>query len=403
MPRRNRVPTYRLHKPSRQAVVTLGGKDYYLGRHGSAVSRREYARLIGEWSAAGGQAPEPPGTPVTVSALVARYFRHAARYYEGSNEAANIMAACKPLRRLYGSTTAAEFGPRGLRAVQDAMIREGWTRAYVNRACSRIRRVFRWGVGQELVPAATWHALRAVDPLRKGRSAAKEAPPVLPVDPAAVEAVLPHLGRVVAAMVELQRLTGMRPGEVCILRPRDVDTSGAVWTYRPFHHKTEHHGRDRVVFIGPKGQDVLRRFLVRPPEAFCFSPAESEADRLAERHARRQTPESCGNRPGTNRKRQPRRKPGERYTPDTYRRRVWRGCDLAHPAPEGTAGEALARWRQAHRWNPHQLRHLAATELRRQFGLEVAQVVLGHARADVTQVYAERDEAKAREAMAKVG
>ena len=42
-------------------------------------------------------------------------------------------------------------------------------------------------------------------------------------------------------------------------------------------------------------------------------------------------------------------------------------------------------------WHPHQLRHLRATEVRKQFGLEAAQVTLGHTRADVTQVYAERN------------
>ena len=46
-----RVPQYRLHKPSRQAVVTLGGKDHYLGPYDSAKSKAEYQRLLGEWLA----------------------------------------------------------------------------------------------------------------------------------------------------------------------------------------------------------------------------------------------------------------------------------------------------------------------------------------------------------------
>jgi hypothetical protein len=48
-----RVPTYRHHKPTNQAVVTLNGKDHYLGRWNSKASRGEYDRLIGEWLAAG--------------------------------------------------------------------------------------------------------------------------------------------------------------------------------------------------------------------------------------------------------------------------------------------------------------------------------------------------------------
>ena len=54
-------------------------------------------------------------------------------------------------------------------------------------------------------------------------------------------------------------------------------------------------------------------------------------------------------------------------------------------------------------WHPNQLRHSKATEIRRQFGLEAAQVVLGHAKADVTQVYAERDSALAVEVMRRIG
>ena len=61
-------------------------------------------------------------------------------------------------------------------------------------------------------------------------------------------------------------------------------------------------------------------------------------------------------------------------------------------------------WQKAHRWHPHQLRHLAGTEIRRRFGLEAAQVVLGHTSAEITDaVYAERDLVKAMEVMKAVG
>jgi len=37
------------------------------------------------------------------------------------------------------------------------------------------------------------------------------------------------------------------------------------------------------------------------------------------------------------------------------------------------------------------LRHSRGTEVRKIYGIEAAQVVLGHARADVTEVYAEKN------------
>jgi site-specific recombinase XerC len=58
---------------------------------------------------------------------------------------------------------------------------------------------------------------------------------------------------------------------------------------------------------------------------------------------------------------------------------------------------------KAHRWHPNQLRHAYATQVRKDFGLEAAQVALGHSRADVTQVYAERDVGLAAAVAAKIG
>ena len=63
----------------------------------------------------------------------------------------------------------------------------------------------------------------------------------------------------------------------------------------------------------------------------------------------------------------------------------------------------LAKWQSEHRWSPNQLRHTAGTAIRKRFGLEAAQVILGHASADVTQIYAERDLQKAVDIMREVG
>jgi integrase len=214
-------------------------------------------------------------------------------------------------------------------------------------------------------------------------------------------------------MVRLQRLTGARPAEICILRPCDIDRSGEVWLYRPASHKTKHHGRDRVIPFGPRAQEVLLRYLARDAEAYCFRPCDSEAKRLAAKNAERRTPLSCGNRPGTNRKRKPRKAPGERYTTDSYRRAISYACDKAFP--HSTLGKIVRReltpeqltelkaWQSDHRWAPNQLRHAAATEVRRQFGLEAAQVILGHSQANVTQVFAERDLARGIEVAREIG
>ena len=71
------TPSYRLHKPSGQAVVTLNGRDTYLGRHDTPESRMEYDRVIAEWLSNGRL---PPGTTdLTINELIVRYLEFVER------------------------------------------------------------------------------------------------------------------------------------------------------------------------------------------------------------------------------------------------------------------------------------------------------------------------------------
>ena len=63
----------------------------------------------------------------------------------------------------------------------------------------------------------------------------------------------------------------------------------------------------------------------------------------------------------------------------------------------------LKAWHKQFHWHPHQLRHNAATFLRKEFGLETARIILGHRSAAITEVYAELDQQKAMEAIVRVG
>jgi integrase len=392
MPRlTNAVPKYRKHRASGQAVVTLNGRDVYLGPWKSRASRIEYDRLIGEWTQNGRSLPKEPGTDLTVSELIAAYWQYVQAYYvkdgRPTDEQAGIRAAMRHLRATYGHRPVSEFGPLALKAVRQRMIDAGNSRGYVNQNVGRIKRAFRWAAAQEMVPVSTYQSLATVDGLRQGRCAARETNGVLPIDEQTIQATLQHLSQTVGDMVRLQRLCGCRPEEVCNIRPCDVDRSGEVWTYMPTTHKTQHRGRERVIFLGPKAQQLLRPYLLRAADAFCFSPAEAEKARREELHANRKTPLQYGNRPGTNRRRNPARKPNNHYSTESYRRAVHRACDKAG----------------VERWGVNRLRHAAGTEVRSKFGLEAAQVTLGHARADVTQVYAERDAELARRVAKEVG
>ena len=67
------------------------------------------------------------------------------------------------------------------------------------------------------------------------------------------------------------------------------------------------------------------------------------------------------------------------------------------------SNDEFKTWKAPQHWHPHQLHHNAATELRKEFGLEAARIILGHHSTAITEVYAEKDEQQAIEAMGKVG
>ncbi len=411
MPRLSaRIPKYRFHKASGQAVVTLDGKDFYLGKHGTTESQNRYHEEVVQWQLKRRLPEQLVGnrSALTINELFVAYWEFVQVHYRknGSptSEVEDIRLSVREVLDLHGCTIVDEFGPLRLKAVRQAMIDGGLSRGVINQRIGRIKRLFKWGVENELVRGETLHALQAVAGLRKGRTDAREADPIEPADERIVERVRNVCSHQIAAMIKLQIATGMRPGEVVLLRPCDVERSGRVWVYEPSVHKTEHHGKRRRIYIGPKAQAALTPFLdSRSPFTFCFSPAEAEAERRARLSEHRRTPQSCGNRPGTNRKRAPKKQPRDRYDTNSYRRAIDYACRKAFQPPKCLNEQGLKAWRKAHRFHPHQLRHNAATFLAKEFGIEAAQVVLGHSSLAVTQVYAERDYAKAAAIMGEVG
>lgn len=411
MSRRRNIPTYRLHKQSGQAIVTLtdaagNRRDVLLGKHDTPESRAEYLRVVAEWEASAHRLPRPGAeasapSSLTVNELLLAYVRHVEGYYvkdgRPTSQQDRVRLALRPVKELYGHTPAAAFGPLALKAVREKLVAHGYVRRHVNSLVGCVKRMFKWAVAEELVPASVFHGLQAVGGLQQGRTPARDNEPVAPVAMAVVEDTLPHLGRHVAAMVRVQVLAGMRSGEVCLVRACDLDMSGPVWVYRPPTHKTQHHGHQRAVAIGPKAQEILRPFLKTDLQAYLFCPAECEAERQAARRAARKTKVQPSQ--VYRKKKKPKKAPGAHYTSRSYHQAIRQAiltantseaCEACKPLKPADRCEACKASALPH-WHPHQLRHTHATEVRRRFGLEAAQVALGHSSADVTQVYAERN------------
>ncbi len=328
---------------------------------------------------------------MTLAELCGHYRRHVRSYYvyeDGTptREVELIEYAIKSLQEMFGTVLADEFGPLLLKQFRQAVVETGICRREVNRRIDIVKRMYKWAVSEEMVSPICYQALRTVEGLRKGRTTAPDHPPRKPVDEQHVFAIYPYTTQVIRDMVELQLLTGMRSGELVLMRPVDIDKSGKVWMYRPKQHKTAYRGHQRTIYLGPKAQMVIAKYLLREPSEYCFRPIESEIQRLTERHNRRVVPEKYGNRPnGIS------RTINQRYDTASYRRAVRYAIRKARKN-----GEKIPVW------TPYQLRHTAATRIRRLLGLETASAILGND-VEVAKLYSRRVEELAEEAALKFG
>ncbi|MFN7765991.1 MAG: tyrosine-type recombinase/integrase [Planctomycetaceae bacterium] len=390
----SKVPGYRLHSATGQAVVTVpggGGRVVYLGRFNSPESRARYAEVVSAWLQ-GKATPEvvpvvsPGSKSYSIGRLALEFNEHISTYYRDAagNPTSQVYTERRALTLLverFESVECDEFGPKRLIEFQSGLAESGISRSTIKSYVASIKRAFRWATERELVPGTIFHSLQAVQNLRPGRSPAKEPKRVRPVPVAVVEQTLPHLSPVLADVVRVQLASGARPGEVLAMRWQEIDQSGPVWIFRPAQHKNTYRGHGRTIALGPRAQQVLEKYRHRPVVEFVFSPVEAMEWHQAQRRAERKTKLYPSHLARNERKRKasPKRAPGEKFETAAFGRAIARACKAAGiPA-----------------WHPHQLRHTAATAIRRKFGIEGAQAALGHAALAVTEVYAERDEAAA--------
>lgn len=345
------VPVLKKHKASGRAFVRWRQGDRectrYLGAWGSEEARSAYSRFAAEW-AADGAPPPASGEVLLVAGLVVRRLAWAKRECRKGGRVTSEYhcqrSALAPLSELYGPTPAAEFTPAKLRAVRAAMVGKAWARRTCNQHAGRVVAAFGWAAGEGWIPPAVPAALREVVGLKAGKTTAPDHAPTLPVSDAAVAATLPHLSRDaaraawLAAAIRLQRIVGLRPGEVCGLRPCDLDTAADVWLYTvPAHvNKNAHRSKPQTYWIGPRGQAELKPHL---------DPSRP-TDRVFP------------------------------ISPNLYGSTIRRACRRGKVAP----------------WHPHQLRHALATEAARETGsLSAAAGLIGDTEATAAAHYVQID------------
>ena len=343
--------------------VYVNRKRHYLGKCDKRAAEIRYKAFLRKLLDDEPTPETEPGESISITELSALFLKAHKNYYvkhgSQSKQLDRFKTALSFILSLYPELDASDFGAKKLDEARDAMIAsERFCRTYINTLVVCLRHVFTWAVAQEYVKPETLVSLRAVAPLKRGKVDVKEASRILPVDAGDVDKTIPYLPPTVAAIVTVQRFTGMRPSEVLNMRVRDLQPYGLGFKYTLESDKTSYRRAAddfRIVYIGERAAKSISPYIAgKEPDQFVF-PANEETN----------TP----------------------YLITSYGRAITRAAKQA----------------KAEHWSPYQLRHLFATEVRKQFGLEAAQTVLGHKRADVTQIYAERDNALAAKVASKIG
>lgn len=375
----------KLSKDREYAIVYCGGERLIMGRWGTQESDTNYKRFLAEWASCEQSASDRRGYRPNVEDVVSAYLDYCETNLD-SRDYAHTKTISQFIIDLYAGHPIDDFGPKALAAVQKSLEESGrFSRSYINKLISKARAIFRWGVGQELVPVTIAEALKYVQPLRQGRTTARESEPRQAVPDDIVERTLPILLPTVAAMVQVQRLAAMRPNEVCRMTVGDIDTSGDIWIYRPPKHKGTWRGHKKSVALGKPEQEIIGpRLAGKAPEDAVFSPKDAELEKKAKDAAKRKTPVQPSQRKrAAKRAKKPRSRVGDFYDTGVYGRSIKRSIEIANRESDDPIPH----------WTPYQLRHSAITEIayENRGDLNIARAVAGQKTISVTQGYNHAD------------
>jgi integrase len=318
----------------------------------------------------------------TIAELAQAYLEYA-KPCSDSRDYSHFKVALDFVCRLFSKTKTNKFGTKSLIEVRELFVKQGYSRKYCNRLTTCVRKVFKWGSVNELVPISIPFMLTLVPPLLEGQTTAPEREPRQDVPDEVVERTLPYLLPTVAAMVRVQRAAVMRPSEACNMKVGDIDMRNNIWLYRPGKHKGKWRGHHRTIALGKQEQEIIApRLIGKQPENAVFSPKDAISERWKIASAKRKT------------KRTPSQEERHKKAVENNRSRVREHYDA------GTYGRSITKSiKKANKtltkpiphWTPYQLRHAGVTEITETDGLDTARAVAGQKTIAVTQIYNHAD------------
>lgn len=373
MPRAFRFPPYpkKMHEGSGQGRVKINGQHVYLGPWSDQQRcRQRYAELAQQHAA--GDVRKASKRLSVAEVLIA--FLQDARATMPAKEFWHFQRIAKVLTRLFKTTPAKDFDTNSLLLVRETLKKATWltqderkhhkagewSRSQINKATTRIRRIWAWAEQRKMIPPGSWGHLMTLKAIPSTDRSVRQTKPRRGIDWPTVQAALPYLPGAVAAMCEMQWWTGMRPTEVCRMKAEDVEQVDGVWMFWLVSKNAWRPGREReAVILGPEAMRVLLPWL---NAARSKGPGAAIFPSVKTRRA---------------------------YTTDGYGQTFYKMFN-ANPNLE--------------RFTAYQLRHGAKRRIKRAIGLDAARAVLRQRSIQTTDNYdAERDMTLAIEAAKKTG
>lgn len=392
------VPSLRHHKGRELGYVRVKRTDTYFSGKWPRSRKTppteiaaQYQDWLNRWYMVGRSAEKvETSSDPTIAEIWLGYLTHCESWYikdgKHTSEVQCIRDACSIVAKLFGDTPARLFSPKKLKEVREAFLASGWARQHVNKQVSRVRRMFRWAVSEELVPVAVLTAIETIEDIPKGRiRGLREQRKVTEIPWEVVELTFPALPQTLQELIRFHWLVGCRAGEACVLHVDDIDreTNPELWCWSPRRYKTEHLDDDEpfTYWLGPKAQTMLRPILERaekprfrkagrrtieiPPIGYCFDSGRTRGE--------------------------------GHWTTASYRRAVKRAIDQLNSRENPPT--------IIPHWYPLQIRHSKAEIVRRSHpkGIEAVQAALGHKEVTTSQIYARRTTELAQEIAKQLG
>lgn len=260
----NPVPSYTSNGKGYGRIYWLGVYRILPGKFGSPESLKEYARLCSIVADTGHLPVSDRQKIVTVREMctdfIAAMFK---RYGTKSKVPQAVSYGVIAFAKEYGDRSVKTIKPVDIERLRDNLVKK-YCRNTVNRRVRHIVRAFEWAETRGFVDANQRSAIASLERIKEGMEGSFDYDDVEPVSDADYNAVIEIANFRLRCMMQVQRATGMRSGELVSMTPEDVDMTQDDWLYIPVRHKTQKKKCARIVGIPREIVPLLQSIMPEP-------------------------------------------------------------------------------------------------------------------------------------------